>query len=250
LTDVVRVVARAGPRGTTVPELRGIIPWRPQPVRGNPGVATVVLVQTAACLLAGDDVRLEVEVGVGAQLTLRELGATIVHHGRGGPPARLAVRVRLETGATLRWAAAPLISSAGSAVRRTLHIDAGPEAVALVRDTLVLGRAGEGGGGVVDSHLRAEHDGRALLDERLETGDGALLSSPAMLGRARVLDAVMLLGRRADAPAEGTLELAGPGAVWRSMGPPEEPGMNKGDTVWNQWERSIDSIDQSLYQLS
>lgn len=115
MTDRVRVVARAGPRGTTLPELRGTVPWRPQPVHGT--TATVVLVQTAACLLAGDDVRIEITVGDRARLELRELGATVVHHRRGGAAARLAIEIVVGHDATLVWGTAPLISAAGSALR-------------------------------------------------------------------------------------------------------------------------------------
>jgi urease accessory protein len=249
LTDRVRVVARAGPRGTTVPELRGTVPWRPQPVRGDSGSATVALVQTAACLLAGDDVHIEIAVGDGARLVLRELGATVVHHGRGGPAARLVVDIAVGCDATLAWAAAPLISAAGSALQRSVSVTLATGAVALLRDATVLGRAGEPGG-LLDAHLRATADGVVLLDERLTTADPTLAGSPVMFGDARVLDSVILLGRGPDRNAVGVMELAGPGAVWRRLDDGAGPGMNDGDARFDHWHHMIDKNDHLAIKSS
>ena len=52
---------------------------------------------------------------------------------------------------------------------------------------------------------------RPLHDEALDTGDGATLRSPAVLGDARVLDVVALYGGRGGGP--GTLQLGGPGTL-------------------------------------
>jgi urease accessory protein len=249
LTDLVRVVARAGPRGTTLPELRGTVPWRPQPVHGDSGAATVALVQTAACLLAGDDVRIEIIVGDGARLVLRELGATVVHHGRGGPAARLAVDIAVGCDATLTWAAAPLISAAGSALQRSVSVTLASGGVALLRDATVLGRAGEPGGWL-DARLRVTVGGAALLDERLTAADPGLIRSPVMFGEARVLDSVILLGRRPDHDAVGVMQLAGPGAVWRRLDDGTGPGMNDGDARFDQWHRMIEKIDHLATKVS
>jgi urease accessory protein len=249
LIDLVRVVARAGPRGTTLPELRGTVPWRPQPVRGDPGAATVALVQTAACLLAGDDVRIEITVGDRARLELRELGAAVVHHSRGGPAARLAVDIAVGYDATLAWAAAPIISAAGSALERSMSVTLASGGVALLRDATVLGRAGELGGRL-DARLRATADGVALLDERLTTADPTLVGSPVMFGDARVLDSVILLGCRPDRDAVGVMELAGPGAVWRRLDDGTGPGMNDGDARFDHWHRMIDKSDHLATKVS
>jgi urease accessory protein len=250
LTDVIRVAARRSPGGTIVPELRGSVPWRPHLVpssRASAAVraATVVLVQTGACLVAGDDVRLEIEVGAGARLALRELGATIAHHVRAGSAARLTIEVVLEPDAVLVWAAAPLISARGSELVRSLRVTLAPGAVALLRETTVFGRADEPAG-ALDSRLDATAAGDALLHERLVTGDASLARSPVMMGDARVLDSVLLLGRRDHGRSTDVMDLAGPGSVWRGLNSDTAAVITAGDQVWARWQAMIDSVDQMV----
>lgn len=253
---MIRVVARRGAGATTVPELRGSVPWRPHLVPGagssatSPELgATVVLVQTGACLLAGDDVRLEIEVGAGARLTLRELGATIAHHVRAGSAARLTIDVMVQSGGTLAWSAAPLISARGSELVRHLRVALEPGAVALLRETTVFGRAGESAG-VLDSRLDAAVAGDPLLRERLVTVDSTLAGSPVMLGDARVLDSVLLLGRRDDGRSGEVMDLAGPGSVWRRLDRDTAAGIASGDRIWAGWRSMINTVDQTIAQLS
>lgn len=251
MTRLIRVVARRGACGTVVPELRGTVPWRPRlmaggaaPGDGVPGAtggtaASVLLVQTGACLLAGDDVRIEVEVEAGARLEIRELGATIAHHVRGGRRARLAIEIIAGPRARLAWAAAPVISSAGSHLQRTLNVALGADATALLRETTVFGRTGETAG-VIESIVRATTDGGPLLHERLTTADAALAASPVVAGGARQLDAVLLLGRpapepEAGDPERGVMRLAGPGAIWRALSRDGAGGLAAGDLIWERW---------------
>jgi urease accessory protein len=183
---------------------------RPRVVgRGGAGALRVALVQTAACLLTGDELSIEVAVGPGAALELIEPAATIAHHGRGGPPARWSARVDVE--GSLRWTAAPFIVADGAAVERSLRVDVAAGGRALLRDLLVLGRAGEAPGRL---HARTElrHAGRPLLVEALDTGDLALLRSAAVLGSARILDTIALIGA-VPPPAPDTWRLPGEGAL-------------------------------------
>jgi urease accessory protein len=177
-------------------------------VLAGPGLR-VALVQTAACVLTGDELELDVAVGPGAALELIEPAATIAHDGRGGPPARWSARVSVA--GTLRWTAAPFVVAAGAAVERSLHVDVAAGGRALLRDLLVLGRAGEPPG-----HLHAttelRHAGRPLLVEALDTADLALLRSPAVLGDAKVLDTIALIGA-VPPPAPDTWRLPGEGAL-------------------------------------
>jgi urease accessory protein len=220
--------------------MRGVVPWRPLLVESFAPDATVVLVQSAACLVSGDDIRIEVEVGAGAQLELLELGATIAHHVRGGCGCRLAIKATLEHGARLVWAAAPLISARGSNLERTVAADLAADAIALLRDTTVFGRTDESGG-VLDSTVRATHGGSALLHEWLSTADDTLAGSPVVLGRARLLDSLLLLGTRDPEAPTGTMALAGPGALWRRLAAGEAASLSEGDAVWERWRALVRS---------
>jgi urease accessory protein len=118
--------------------------------------------------------------------------------------------MRLEDGARLAWAAHPLVLAAGCALSRRTEVDLACDAALLARDTLVLGRAGEEPGRLRSS-IDIRHAGLPLHTETLDTGDRALLRSPAVLGDAKVLDTLTLFGDRA--PDGAALQLAGPGSV-------------------------------------
>ncbi|MET0604221.1 MAG: urease accessory protein UreD [Baekduia sp.] len=185
---------------------------RARALSSRDGIARVALVQTAASLLSGDHVMVIVDCGPGCRLELVEVAGIVAHDVRGGPGARLDVRVALGAGARMSWAARPLTLAAGCDLRRSTRVDLDDGAALLWRDTLVLGRVGEAPG-----RMRADLDvrtaGAELHAEQLDTGDFELLSSSVVLGAgARVLDTLALYGARA-AQEQGTLQLAGPGTI-------------------------------------
>jgi urease accessory protein len=179
---------------------------RPRVVAGTP--LRIALVQTAACLLAGDDLRIAVRVGPGAALELIEPAATVAHHGRGGR-ARWSASVDVE--GTLCWVGAPFVVAAGARVERSLRVDVADGGRALLRDLLVLGRAGEPPG-ALRSRTELRHGGRPLLVEALDTTDLALARSAAVLGDAKVLDTIALVGAVAPALPD-TWRLPGAGML-------------------------------------
>lgn len=177
-------------------------------------VARVALVQTAASLLAGDRLEIVVRCGPGARLRLVDVAALVAHDVRGGDPAHVDVRLDVGARARLEWDAEPLVLASGSDVRRHTGIRLGAGAAALVRDTLVLGRAGELAGHLATStDVRQEH--RPVHAEELDTGDVGLLRSPVVLGDAKVLDTLALYGARAD--DEAAFQLARPGTLRQEL---------------------------------
>ncbi len=166
--------------------------------------------QTAASLLAGDRVLIDVRCGPGARLRLVDVAALVAHDVRGGEPANVEVRLDVGAHARLEWEAQPLVLAAGSAVRRATEVTLRHGAAALLRDTLVLGRAGELAGHLATStDVRLE--ARPLHAEWLDTGDVGLLRSPVVLGGAKVLDTLALYGARAG--DDTAFQLAGPGSI-------------------------------------
>jgi urease accessory protein len=180
----------------------------------------VALVATGALLLGGDHVRLRVRVGAGAALELVETSGTVAYDGR-GRPARWEVEVVVEDGGVLVWDAQPLVVSTGADVHRSTVVRLGEGAVACLRETVVLGRSGEHGGRL-RSTLRVDGPGGPMLAEELRL-NGAR-PEPGVLGPHRVVDAVVLAGRRPGAtpatagPAATVLHLEEPGAVARRLG--------------------------------
>jgi urease accessory protein len=101
-------------------------------------------------------------------------------------------------------------------VHRSTEIDLADGAVAVLRESLVLGRAGQDGGRL-ESRTRARIGGRPVLVESLVL-DPAAQRDPAVLAGARCLDSVTSLGRRLPA-GPGVLQLDRTGSVARRLVP-------------------------------
>lgn len=196
-------VERVGGR-TRVRTASGLL--RAQQVHGAVGRSRVALVAASALLLGGDQLDLDVGVGPGACLDLVEVAGTVAYP---GPPARWSVRLTLEAGAELTYAGQPFVVAGGAEVDRSLTVDLGPDARLALRETLVLGRTGETGG-AGRNHTLVRRDGRSLLVEE-QLLDPAVRVLPGVLGAARVLDSVLVLGwsaAPAAPPGAATLRLA------------------------------------------
>jgi urease accessory protein len=200
-----RIVAQSdGRRGTRLAVLRGESPLLLRRT-GSPGGAgtTVHLVGGAAGPLRGDDLRLAVEVGPGAHLTVRSVAASLALPGRSGMPAsRLAVHAVVAAGATLRWVPEPLIAAAGCDHRTVTTVEVCDGGELLWRDDLVCGRHGESPGDV-RSGITVRYAGTTLHRHELAIGPDA----PGWSGAA-------VLG---GGGAAGTVVMAGPGAQARAL---------------------------------
>ncbi|MDQ1376458.1 MAG: urease accessory protein, partial [Acidimicrobiaceae bacterium] len=150
----------------------------------------VMLVGSAAGLLAGDRLRIRIDLAPGSRLEVRTTAATIAHPCLAGGATAIDVDCHVGTGAVLAWLPEPLIACAGCRHqgRVRLHLDKGARVVWL--DTLTLGRTGETAGRV-DQRLDVELEGRPLLREglclggdSLDTGAGAAGDVPAIAGTA------------------------------------------------------------------
>lgn len=118
---------------------------RPRLVGRTGTKARVALVGACAALLAGDDLRLEVEVGPGAHLELVEPTGTVAYDGR-GERASWGAAIRVHEAGSLVWPGAPFVVADGADVCRHTGIALDTGAVILLQETLVLGRSGEAGG--------------------------------------------------------------------------------------------------------
>ena len=165
---------------------------RPQVVAATAERCRIGLLATTALLLGGDVVEVEVRVGAGARLDLFDVAGTVTYHGRGEPSA-WHVRLELAAGARLSYAGEPFVVSDGADVERTLRVDLEPDAAAVVRDTVVLGRTGQTGGRL-RSFTTVSRGGRPVLLEDQRLDPGRLRSGPGLLGPHRVLDTVAWLG--------------------------------------------------------
>jgi urease accessory protein len=186
----------------------------------GPARAHVALVPTTALLLAGDHVRIEVGVGAGCLLEITEPAGTVAY-GMDGGEASWEVDLVVEGGGRLLWQSPELVVSEGARVLRSTRVALAGDAGCLLRETLVLGRAGELPGHA-ETRTDVTRDGVPVLVERLVADPSAQV--PGVLGVHRVVDQVLDLPAGAagepgvPAPSEaGALRLAAGGTLHRTL---------------------------------
>jgi urease accessory protein len=196
--------------GPAAPGMR----WRSAaPVVLRPtGPHRVHLVQAAGGPLGGDDLGLDVHLGPGAAVRVRSAAATVVQAGRPAAPARWTVTAELAEGALLDWGPEPAVICDGAELRSSLAVSVRGRARAILREVVVLGRAGQRGGRY-HGELTVECDGVPVLAHTLLL-DGAdpALTGPAGTGGARVVGMLAVVGRGAGGPPEDAGER--PGLRW------------------------------------
>lgn len=207
----------------------------PRLVTAGEDLASVAVIAGGALLLDGDHVEVRVRVASGCLLEIEDIGGTVAY-GSTGTPSSWTVDIDVAEGGCLIWHTLPFVVADAADVTRTTTIRLGRGAVALVRETLVLGRTGERGG-----RLRACTDvtgtGGPLLREELVL-DGAARRI-GVLGDARVLDSAMSFGRRRNA-APGALQLDRPGTIVRALGAHTHAATV--EEAWHGW--AADDLDR------
>jgi urease accessory protein len=172
----------------------------------------VHLVQAAGGPLGGDELALDVQLSADSSLQLRSAAATVVQPGRPAAAARWTVAADLADGAELDWRPEPTVVCDGAELRSSMTVAVQRGARALLREVVVLGRAGQRGG-CFHGVLTVECDGAPLLAHTLLL-DGAdpVLTGPAGTGGARVVGMLAVVGQGNDRPPLGASEQ--PGLRW------------------------------------
>ncbi|MDG4757617.1 urease accessory protein UreD [Micromonospora sp. WMMD710] len=222
-----RLVARAdGQGGTVLVELHGETPLLLRQTPSEGGVATVHVVGGAAGPLAGDDLRLDIEVGPGAAVRVHSVAASVALPGRPGAVSRMAVRAVVHGGAALHWLPEQLVAAAGCAHLAESRVELAAGASLRWRDELICGRYGEAPGGAV-VHTQVDYAGRPLLRQSLAVGPHAPgWAGPAVLGGAPATGSLLVVDPSRSpeaATADGSvarLPLAGgPATLWTATAP-------------------------------
>ncbi|MDZ5620040.1 urease accessory protein UreD [Nocardioides sp. HM23] len=183
-------------------------------LREHGSTVRLALVAGQALLLAGDEVRIEVLVQGPVDVEIVETAGTVAYEMRGGA-ARWEVAIDLRDGATVTWGGQPFVVSAGAEVRRDTTIDIEAGCRATMRETLVLGRAGETGG-ILHNQTRIDLAGTPLLIEDLDLAPEARVGW-AILHHHRCLDSTTTAGYRLP-HGHNVLQLEGCGSVHRWIG--------------------------------
>ncbi len=186
----------------------------PRRLRTIDGSVRFALVAGTALLLAGDAVRIEIEVSGPVRLDVIETAGTVAYDMRGGS-ATWDVEVALRDGAALTWAGEPFIVADGAQVTRRTRLSLTSGCTALVRESLVLGRSGESGGDLRTS-TRVDLDAAPVVTETLDLTRAAR-GDWIGIGPHRCLDTLATYGFRL--PVESSvLQAAGPASIARWLG--------------------------------
>jgi urease accessory protein len=129
----------------------------------------------------------------------------------------MRTKIELGPGATLIWLAEPVIAASGCRATRTTVAALGEDARLLLGERIVLGRANERPGALLNRQ-RISQAGQVVLDECLDTGDLETVRSPIVAGAsARMMAALTMIGDRATDEAD-VMQLHLEGSVWRAAG--------------------------------
>lgn len=186
--------ARAAVRPGVLAEVVSRPPLTLRQVRAEPGTVGLCLVGTAAGPLAGDDLRLSVDVAPGARARLVAAGASIAQ----GGASRMRTDVRVGAQGRLDADPGALIISAEACVDVELSLALDPTATLTWREIVVLGRTGEPAGRAT---LRwdVSRGGTPLLRQYVDLATPGLAAWPGLLAGCRVLLSELRIGPGLDA---------------------------------------------------
>lgn len=203
------IVAELGGAGRTVVRVAAGAPPLSPRVTGR---GEVYLAATAGGPLGGDELCIDVQVGPGAELTVRTVAACVVLPGAGGC-SRLSVRAAVGQGGRLAWLPEPTVAAAGCdhITRTVVELAAGARLV--LREELIGGRHGEPPGDLRSS-LTVSRAGAPVLAQTLTWGGTAI--PPGI--PARAVGSLLVVGPPDTRPAAAIL---GP---WAAVMPLAHPG--------------------------
>lgn len=198
-------------------------------------------------LLGGDNVTIQIRVGPGVTLEIIEPSGMVAYDAD-GESSDWRLDAKVGTGATLIWHGKEFVAAKGSDAHRSTKIELETGARTLFKETLVLGRSGETNVRL-NSRIQALLEGKELLTEELSiTPETRRL--PGIISCSKVISTVTALGIRPDKKFSDTqcLDLAGPGALWRSLAPAAHEAEKATGPVFRGWRQEI--LKQSGFDRS
>lgn len=169
-------------------------------VRAEP--AEGVIVNSGGGLVGGDRVAFDLAVDPNANVRITTVAAERVYRSL-GPASEVDVALRVGAGARLEWLPQETILFSGARARRRLDVEMVRDAVLLLSDCVVFGRAASGermGEGLLHDVRRVRRDGRLVFAEaaRLDGDICAQLARPAIGAGARAMALVLYVAPDAE----------------------------------------------------
>lgn len=196
---VIATERRAG--RTVISRLRADTPLSPRPtiasgeepfVRGG-DAARIRMSASAAGPVGGDTYLLDIHVGAGSTLVLRDVGATLVLPGPHGELSRWVTRLRVEDGATCLWIPEPVIAARNCRHQHVIEAELAAGARLLFREELVLGRHREDPG-TLSARPDVRREGVPAVVQQIALGPAATGSrAPSVIGGHRAVGNVVVV---------------------------------------------------------
>jgi urease accessory protein len=178
-------------------DLQATPPLSAKIIAGDDG-PEVFIVSSAASLLEGDDLSIDVELADNCQLTVRTVAAQLAHPCINGGSCLVTVQANVGERSLLRWLPEPTIVSAEARLHVRSIVMLSPEATVVWKEEFVLGRSGEWPSAVgLRTEFRAEQAGQPLLIDAIDTTRPGAFGS-AVLHDARYVASVTCLGFRSS----------------------------------------------------
>ena len=171
------------------------------------------IVTTAASLLEGDDLTIELFLSDNARLTVRSVAAQMAHACVGGGTTALNVRIHMGARAELTWRPEPLILCAQSNHRSRVDILLGHGSILWWSDELVLGRTNDDLDTItLDAQCTVQRGQVVVFDDglHLHPREAESWQGPAVLGDARYLGTLLRFNDANDAIAANDAPAASP----------------------------------------
>jgi len=192
---------------------KGPEPW----AGGAPEVARVCLAAGAAGPVGGDRLHLDVDVGAGSALVLREVSATLLLPGPEGARSCTVTRIRVADGGTLVWLPEPLICARGADHVNDVRVDLADGARLVMREEILLGRHREASGRL-RQRTRVRLGGKPLFHQDLDLGTTGA-RSPAVSGHHRAVGSVLVVDPEGAVAPQAAHRLSGEAVVLPLSGP-------------------------------
>jgi urease accessory protein len=164
------------------------------------------IVGAGAHPIGGDHLRIGIDVGCGARLTVRSTSATLARAAIPPNESLLVTEASVGDHGLLRWLPEPGVAAQGCLHCSSTRLSLAPTARLLWSESVVLGRAGEGPGSWA-SRLRVEVGGHPLLVNELALGPAhPAWSASSVLDGARVVTTQLVVDPDRGAPLPTVLD--------------------------------------------
>jgi urease accessory protein len=163
------------------------------------GALEVAIINTGGGIASGDEIAVTVSSGAGTAAVITAPAADRVYGASADTPARFAISMSLDQGASLYWLPQETILFDGARLERSIDVDMAQDAVLVLSEAVFFGRTARGERyltGSLNDRWKIRREGKLLYAEstRLDGDIGELSARVSTLQDMRAVATVLLVG--------------------------------------------------------